>query len=990
MITQSPRLLAASIALALVAASPQAFATPPGLSARVVDGVAASPVGRYVVTFDEPGLTQYRGDIAGLQRTASPAYPRVADKFDAFSSAARAYSDHLAQQRDSHRADIERTLRRPLAITHVFEVARHAISVELSNAEANALAKLPHVRAVEPVQLHRVQTFRGPQFIGADTIWDGSRVPAFAGATRGQGQRIGVIDTGVDGAHPSFADAASCGFDAAHPKLVARDCTTSSNGTECTGASPAPNPGLGHGMHVASTAAGNPIDNTAEPTPSIPNGWNLSGVAPCAAVVSYKACVDDGCAGDALMAAVQHAIVDQVDVINYSIGPNCGGGNPWTDAPGFFDAWGANVMVVAAAGNTSASCPPDPTGAVANLAPWVTTVAASTHDLRFETRLSITGPQAAPDLLHDIVLDTGSTTLSPGRLADMADAPLRLDRDNPLGCTEQGGFAAGAFDDAVALIRRGTCSFSEKVINAAQAGADVVLVVNNVDDVFTMDTTGAPTTVAAFSVTSLPISDALVDFAARDFAQSDAEHAMFYGGFEASTPALASLEPLVQTPTQGDVLANFSLRGPVPAPLQDLAKPDIAAPGVAIYAASDAGSGNFENMSGTSMASPHVAGAAALLRAVHPAWSVDEIKSALVTTAMPLGFREDGETPWTPDDVGAGRVDLRDAALASLTLAESEANYAAATPFGGTLAIADLNLPALRNLKCGEGCSWTRTLRNRSDATGTWDIAFEPPSGYALVAEPASFTLEPDQTQTITFTATIEDATVPVAQSHGRAWLHPQNSALPDQQLPISLRGDEVSVECSGGLCNFRIDNLVSGYSAIGCETYCAFLWANRFSPPADAFPITLTSVSFLTGSDIYVSAGDRFDIYVYQDDDRDPTNGATLAGSHKNHLIATAGARLRTVTLATPIVLEGPGDVIIALTNPAGTGPRPAAGEVSVFKGRSYAGTYLGEDPQLGSDAVDLKLSPEAFGSQANFVIRAAGTGVDGNALMLDVPVEQ
>jgi len=186
-------------------------------------------------------------------------------------------------------------------------------------------------------------------------------------------------------------------------------------------------------------------------------------------------------------------------------------------------------------------------------------------------------------------------------------------------------------------------------------------------------------------------------------------------------------------------------------------------------------------------------------------------------------------------------------------------------------------------------------------------------------------------------------------------------------------------VECADGHCELRADQFSSGYSAAGCGTSCSMLWANRFSAPPAAFPITLTTLSFLTGSSAYVHAGDRFDFYVYQDDDRDPTNGATLVGSRKGYLIASAGARLRTLVLEQPIVLNGPGDIVIAMTNPAGSGPRPATGELSNFLGRSYAGAYVGEDPVLGSSAVHLQLTPGGVGSAVNWVIRASGTTASG-----------
>lgn len=972
------RALVVAVSLALAAAMPSAHAAPAGLAAVAVDEVDPSPVGRYIVTFEEAGIAGYRGGVPGLQRTAPVDYPLATRKVDVLSPAARSYAAWLGTQRALHVARIEQALSRRLELPHQYAVTRNGLSTQLSLDEANRIARLPGVRSVQPVQVLQTQTHRGPTFIGADTVWDGSALPDIAQATRGEGIRIGIVDTGVDGAHPSFTDTATCGFGGAQPKLVAHDCTTS-NGTACVGSVPAPNPGFGHGMHVASTAAGNSIDHTAVPKPLLPPDWRMSGVAPCATVVSYKACESDGCYSDALEAAVQSAVADQVDVINYSIGPQCGRGNPWIDTPSFREAAASDILVVAAAGNTSGNCP-DPTGLVSNLSPWVTTVAASSHDAYVSTELSVTGPVTPPALLEDVVLLPGSSTQSPALTEDLADAPLVLAPGDLLACSTTGTIPAGHFDGAIAIVQRGVCNFSEKIINAAAAGAEMVVIVNDVVDGFSMDTTGAPSDIASFSVSSLPVSTALIEFAGRDFSQSTAPEAVFSADFEAPLPAFADYHRALERHPQPDVIGSFSLRGPVSSPMENLPKPDITAPGVDIYAALDPASGDYGLMSGTSMASPHVAGAGALLRGVHPDWGVDEIKSAMMTTASIPGTLEDGGTPWTPEEVGSGRIDLTQAARAGLTLQETDANYMAANPMGGTLALQDLNLPALRNLRCGEQCSWTRTMRNRLDATGTWTVTADDPTGYSLAAEPSQFTLAPDESIEITITATISDVTLPAELSFGRVWLEETSDLSPEQHLPVAVRGDARSVECTAnGNCRLRIDNFLGSYSALGCGPSCALVWANRFSPPTDVFPLTITSVTFLTGSSTYSAAGDRYDIYVYQDDDRDPTNGATLAGSHKGYALPNAMAGLRTVTLATPIVVDGPGDVVIAMTNPSNTGPMPIGGEVSDFKNRSYVGSYAGEDPDLASEDVGLALLPEAMESNANFILRASATTASG-----------
>ena len=975
--------LPSAILLGLFAlANPEGVATAaPKPDVVAVREIKASPVGRYLVRFEEPGLVGYEGGLPGLERTA-PMHVPFASRLDVRSPAARAYSAHLAMQRTLHLELIGRTLGRSVVPKFHYEVTYHGVSLPLSEQEAAVVATLPGIAGVTPVDVQQPLTYRGPTFIGADRIWNGTAVPAYAAATRGEGIRIGVIDTGADGRHPSFANDPACGFDASHPKLVAHDCMTN-NGIVCTGTNPVPDAGVGHGMHVASTAAGNVLGADTVPTPILPAGSHMSGVAPCAAVVTYKVCGAGGCFSDSLEAGVQNAVADNVDVINYSIGRTCGYGDPWTDEPDFRGAAAAGIFVAAAAGNTDAGCL-DPAGRVTNLGPWVTTVAASTHDIGFIPALSVTGPVAPPPLLVDMEVAAGTTTLSALEVGERLSSPLRAFAPNLRGCTAGGAIPAGFFNGAIAVLQRGDCNFSEKIANAAGAGADLILVVNQVADPFRMDTAGAPTTIGAFSITSLQNSEALLAYLAAHPEPVLPADTVFANGFDPRAGATGRFQPALQRAQQPDVVGNFSLRGPVPPPLQDLAKPDIAAPGVGIYAATDPASGDYEWLSGTSMASPHVAGSAALLRAVHPDWSVAEIKSALMTTATPAGHLEDGVVSWTPEEVGSGRVDLTRAALAGLTLDESMANYDAANPNGGSIRIHQLNLPSLRNLSCGERCQWTRTVRNRLARSGTWTVDHESPAGYTLSVEPAAFTLAPGASQVLTITATVKDITVPAPKSFGRLVLREGAGDVPEQQLPVATRGNEVSVECIDGQCALRADQFVSGYSAAGCGTACPMIWVNRFSPPAAVFPITLTTLTFLTGSSAYVHAGDQFDFYVYQDDDRDPTNGATLVGSKKGYLIGSAGARLRTLVLEQPIVLNGPGDIVIAVTNPAGTGPRPAAGELSNFLGRSYAGAYVGEDPVLGSAAVHLQLTPGGVGSAVNWVIRASGTTASGQQIDL------
>lgn len=241
---------------------------------------------------------------------------------------------------------------------------------------------------------------------------------------------------------------------------------------------------------------------------------------------------------------------------------------------------------------------------------------------------------------------------------------------------------------------------------------------------------------------------------------------------------------------QGDVLAGFSLRGPTPSPLQDLQKPDITGPGVAIYAAIP---GGYTFISGTSMSSPHVAGAALLVRQARPDWTVSEVKSALQMTAFNGGFKEDGTTPWDPDDVGSGRVDLGSAALAGLVMDETAAAYLAANPVGGG-DIRTLNLPQVRDLGCSPSCTFTRTVRNTLATASNWSASGLSFDGNMLIdVQPSSFAFSGDtaETQELLITLT-PDVDLTGSISFGEIVLSEASALSPDLRITAAMTGKPV------------------------------------------------------------------------------------------------------------------------------------------------------------------------------------------------------
>lgn len=976
---------AVAIALAGTGMQYSSLAEAASLQASPTQHVGQARVdGVYIITFTEPGLLNYRGSVNGLNATA----PAVLNsrKLDVHSAAAQAYQGYLVSQRTAHVSDIEFNLGRNLDVTHNYSITMNGVAAHLTAEEADKVARMPGVKSLRPAGVEYLDTYRGPKFIGADTIWSGVNTPTGVGKD-GRGIVVGVLDSGANSTHPSFANDTDCGFRPSKPKLIAVDCSTTDVNGFCNGPNPEADPGNGHGVHTASTVGGNTIDNTASPAPLLPNGVTMSGVAPCAAIVSYKVCATSSCDGDAIVAAIDNAIADGVDVINYSIS---GGRTPWDDFDrNFLDAVNADVLVSASAGNTRAETP-NPVGNVNHLGPWVMTVAASTMDELIGPQLAVTGPSPLPtpppDLAH-IPLNPGSTTIVSNTM-DILDGRVLSYPPNITGCTADGGFPGGYFAGAIAVVQRGVCSFTEKITNASAAGANMVVIANNQAGTINMDTTGAPPT-PAFSILQSE-GNALLAYLAANSPPPPAADQIFRDGFDPFTGTTADYERSVLSARQGDVLADFSFRGPTPQLVEDETKPDITGPGVDIYAALTTSEGSYGLLSGTSMSAPHLAGAAALVRAVHPDWSVPEVKSAMMMTAKLDGFRENGVTPWSHDDVGSGRIDLTKAALAALTMDETYANFLAANPAAAG-DVKTLNLPALRDMDCDPTCSWTRTVRNRTDVSTSWEITSVTDAGFTIAATPASFTVAPGATQVISFTATpaatmtsINFGTVTLSQASGG--INGVTPLFPDQHITVAVKSPDAPPApgvCNGGACNLQVDGLpASGgsFNTLGCgpTSPCQFLWLNQFHPEPAEYPITLNTVQTIFSGTGTVM-GNVFDVYIFQDNDTDPANGATLVRSITNQTI-TAQNSLQSIAIPGGQVMNGPGEILIALVNRTLNAYPAAADDGVAFGGHSFISDLgtVPSPPVLAS--LGMVPTPSVLPTFThNWIIRAQGTNAGG-----------
>jgi subtilisin family serine protease len=712
--------------------------------------------GNYIVRLSEPALAGYHGGTSGLAapaRTGGQGHNRL----DVHAASSKKYVDHLKTQQGAALQAINKKLGRNVHVSRSYQHAFNGLAVKVSEDEAKRIATLPGVTAVTKAKLYQAQTDSGPQWIGAPAVWSGQADPGIPG-TKGEGIVVGEFDTGINFLSKSFVNTGSDGYAMVNPLGAGNYLGTCAAGQQDTGfcnnkiigaydfsydvVCPADacvsgyydTPGAidinGHGSHTASTAAGNATNiNFLGQTVAI------SGVAPHANIIAYQVCFTDTSSGGALceessvIAAADQVIQDGiVDVVNYSLS---GGTDAWSDdvALSLLNLTDAGVFVAAAAGNGG----PDPS-TVQHQEPWTMSVAALTHDrVITDVRLDVTSPGPVPPALTNI---EGNNSDSHPIGATPISGPLAMSGTNPGACTNTGGFAGTFTPGFIALLPLdGMCPFQEKMDNAFLAGAIAGVEYQN---------QAGGTGEWYGSQYNLP---------GEWISREDGEALRDW--LSANPGATVTLSKTAKTfnhqhPEYGDILAYYSARGP--ATSSSLLKPEIGAPGVQILAAWAGNAGvygtpaDYQFEDGTSMATPHVTGAAALVRSAHPDWSVYEVKSALMLTAKNTGLlKDDGLTPTDPFDVGAGRVDVAKAVASPLVMDETSVRMALANPVVNGDPT-KLNLAELTSGQCIDTCDWTRTVRNVSGEEQTFTASVNV-AGVSLTITPNQFTLAPGATQ---------------------------------------------------------------------------------------------------------------------------------------------------------------------------------------------------------------------------------------------------
>ncbi len=703
-----------------------------------------SETGIYIIQLNDASLARYQGGVLGLKATSPEA--TGARRLDTHTPESKAYLKYLDGKQNQLLGNMQKSFGRSIEVVYQYKNVLNAVAVRISHAEALQAFGLPGVRTVFADGYRQLDTDAGPTLIGAPAIWSGETLGEVA--SKGEGVIIGIIDSGINHAHPSFADVGGDLYDHENPygdgiytgvcasdpafgdfcndKLIgAYDLT---NG----GSTGGPEDQDGHGSHTSSTAGGNVV------TVAVSNGAggtfdvNLSGVAPHANLIAYRVCNDaGGCEFAATIAAVDLAITDQVDVLNYSIS---GSDDPWNDGVdlAFLDGVTAGIFISASAGNDG----PDPS-TVAKTGPWNAAVAASTHGRILAHPLDILATDGS---LIGLGAVEGSGPLLEADFTDNILWGGDIDATNIEGCA---AWPAGSFDGVIGMVQRGTCTFVEKVDFLVAAGAVGVLVYNNVS--------GPPTAMGGLEATTVP--------SMMITKEAGLEAATLISGDPTATATMYVAQSFVYDETWEDIMAGFSSRGPSQ---WELLKPDYTGPGVNILAAVAALGEDvvrYDYYQGTSMSSPHGAGSAALLTALHPEWSPAEIKSAIALTADQDVWDSDGVTLADPFDDGSGRIDLAKAAFAGFVMDETSANYIAANPYLGGEPNT-LNQPSMVEYTCIGLCTWTRTIKSTLDVAQEWVITFDTPAGLVLSADPMSFTLPAGGEQTIEITADMYGAAV--------------------------------------------------------------------------------------------------------------------------------------------------------------------------------------------------------------------------------------
>jgi subtilisin family serine protease len=832
--------------------------TQQGAAASVVAHGAKLGAGTYIVQLQNAPASTYSGGVAGYVATR----PKTGHQLNAHSTAVKRYAAHLVstQQTLLHHYGLH--------ALHSYTVAYNGFAATLTAKQATALSVDKGVARLSKDRTLKIQggdtlTSKGSVSylkVDGDTgLWS-----TFGGPQNvGTGVVIGEIDTGITPDNPSFAgdplqttpsttvpwlDDSSgtptvtydksdgTTFKSAEvPSGPGWNSDTSTalnpnsdystkivgaqffdagwladkNQIATTGEYRSPRDGDDHGSHTSSTAAGDyGVDATVENTNGTRSDYGtIAGLAPAAKIAMYKACWsapdpdNDGCDEADLLSAINQATSDGVDVINYSIGGDSAQTiySPTDEA--FLNAAIAGIFVAAAGGNAG----PD-ASTLDNASPWETTVAASTIPSYEATAKLGNGREYVGASITVAGVATANPANPPRELtAPLADATTV--RKSGVSSASAIDCRTGSLDPKKARGKVIVCD-RDSIISRLEMSATVAAA-GGVGMILT-NTRAGDVDLDQHSVPTIHV-DEPSRAAIHNYAATSSATVTFI-----PWNAIALANPAKATPVPQ--IAGFSSRGPVTAAGEDTLKPDIAAPGVSIlaaYADDSHGQPQWGFDSGTSMATPHIAGLAAIYLTAHPMATPAEIKSAMMTTATNTKTSS-GAAMTNPFVQGAGEVDpsrFLNPGLLYLAGKNDWESYINGTGEGFFREVAainpsQLNQPSIAVGSFAGSTTITRTLT--AQAAGTWDLAPVSIPGITTIVSPTSLTFSgagDAQSYSVTFIRT----TAPL-HSFATGSLTWTNSADATQtvRIPLAVQPSNLPSSVSGSGTNGHANGTVS------------------------------------------------------------------------------------------------------------------------------------------------------------------------------------
>jgi len=876
----------------------------------------------YVVQMSESPVVDYKGDIPGFKATK----PAKGQKIDPASGDVAAYTSLLDRRHDDVVAKAGG--RKVYDYRYTF----NGFAAELTSAQAEAVKGVAGVLAVSKDELQFADTSSTPAFLGLSDsggLWD--QLGGFGRA--GEDIIIGLIDSGVwpeglsvsdrTGANgngtqdgkldyqqiPGFHGKCTPGeqFPASkcNQKLIAAQWFDAAWGGDAALKAQRPWEFIsardynGHGSHTSSTAGGN---HGVLGTGSAAVFGPMSGMAPRARIAMYKALWSTQDASTAsgftsdLVAAIDQAVADGVDVINYSIS---GSLTNFLDPAeiAFLNAANAGVFVAASAGNSGPT-----TSTVAHPSPWITTVAAGTHNRSGQGSVQLGGTTYHGASLANAVGPAPFIDSTTAGLAGASATAVSLcfaAIDNLVGASQT---PTPVLDPAkvagkIVVCDRGVNARVNKSLAVKEAGGVGMILVNTSPNSIYADFHSVPTV---------------------HLADTDRAAVKAFAAGAGATASISQAQIVFNVPAP--FTASFSSRGPLRAGNGNLLKPDVIAPGQDIIAAvAPPGNGGqlFNLYSGTSMSSPHVAGLAALLRNLHPNWSPMMIKSALMTSSSDI-LDGPSTNPVVIFRQGAGHVKPNSAAdpglvydsnvndwlafLCGATTGVTAGTCSTLSNAGYSLDPSDLNgasiaigaLPGVQTV--------TRRVTNVSERTATYTSSVSGLTGLTVNVSPSSLTLHAGQTRSFTVTFTRTSATLNTYSGGQLTWTDgTHNVRTPIVVAPVALAAPS-SVSGTGGAISYNVRFGYSGAFAASPRGLIPATTVNNSvqQDPAQTFApggagVTAIPVTIPTGTtyarfslfDANVSPASDLDLYVFR--------GTTLVGS------STTGTANEEVNLVNP-----------------------------------------------------------------------------------------